>query len=91
MNKRVNNTYNMKLIRKAMVDLDLNNIKELGDYLYISETALRLRLNGDSMVNTRDLEFMEHKLNIKFDWDSIHHVKGNYYRFFERPTKVVFS
>ena len=91
MNKRVNNTYNMKLIRKAMVDLDLNNIKELGDYLYISETALRLRLNGDSMVNKRDLEFMEHKLNIKFDWDSIHHVKGNYYRFFERPTKVVFA
>lgn len=89
MNKRVNNSYNMKLIRKAMVDLDLNNLKELGEYLYVSETSLRLRLNGDTLINKADLEFMEHKLNIKFDWDSIKHIKGNYYRFFERPTKAV--
>lgn len=91
MSTRLNNTYNMKLIRKAMVDLDLDNLKDLGNYLYISETALRSRLNGDSLVTKGDLEFMEFKLNIKFDWDSIHHVRGNYYRFFERPTKVVFS
>ena len=91
MTKRVNNTYNMKLIRKAMVDLDLSNLKELGDYLYISESALRMRLNGDSLMSKGDIEFMEHKLDIKFDWDSIYHIRGNYYRFFKRPTKAVVS
>lgn len=91
MSTRVNNTYNMKLIRKAMVDLDLDSVKELGDFLYISETALRCRLNGRSLVSKGDLEFMEHKLNIKFNWEDIHHVRGNYYRFFENPTKVVLA
>ena len=81
---RINNSYNMKLIRKAMIDLDLNNLEQLAKYLYISEAALRSRINGDSTVGKSDLEFMEQKLNIKFNWDEIKHVKGNYYKFYER-------
>lgn len=84
MSTRVNNSYNMKLIRKAMIDLDLDNLKELGEYLYLSETALRCRINGRSAVRKSDLEFMEQKLNIKFDWNDFVNVKGNYYKFFER-------
>lgn len=84
MKNRVNNSDNMKLIRKAMIDFDLDNLEQLADFLYISETALRARVNGKSLVCKSDLEFMEHKLNISFDWNDITHVRGNYYRFYNK-------
>ena len=84
MSNRINNSYNMKLIRKAMIDFNLDNIEQLADFLYISETSLRARLNGKTMVCKSDLEFMEHKLNITFKWDEIKHERGNYYRFYDR-------
>lgn len=87
MKNRINNSYNMKLIRKAMVDLDLDNLEQLGDFLYISETSLRDRLNGKRMVRKSDIEFMEQKLNIRFNWDDIRHVKGNYYLFYDREVE----
>lgn len=84
MKTRVNNNYNMKLIRKAMIDLDLDNLKELADLLYVSETGLRARLNGRTTMCKSDIEFMEYKLKIHFNWDEIWHVKGNYYRFYDK-------
>lgn len=87
MKNRINNSYNMKLIRKAMIDFDLDNLEELARFLYISETTLRARLNGKTIICKSDIEFMEYKLKIHFDWDEIHHIKGNYYRFYDREVE----
>ena len=84
MKNRVNNSYNMKLIRKAMIDFDLDNLEQLARFLYVSETTLRARLNGKTDICKSDIEFMEYKLNIHFNWDDIRHIKGNYYRFYDR-------
>lgn len=87
MTNRINNSYNMKLIRKAMIDFDLDNLEQLGNFLYISETALRARINGKSLVCKGDIEFMEYKLGIHFNWDDIRHVRGNYYRFYDEEVE----
>ena len=91
MKTRVNNSYNMKLIRKAMIDLDLDNLEELAKYLYMSESALRSRVNGRSTVRRSDIEFMEQRLNIKFNWDDFINVRGNYYKFFEIPRERLYE
>lgn len=83
MSTRINNSYNMKLIRKAMIDLDLNNVTQLGKFLYMSESLLRAKFNGKALISRGDLEFMEYKLNIRFNWDEISHIKGHLYRFYD--------
>lgn len=84
MSNRINNGYNMKLIRKAMIDLDLNSMWDLAKHLFMSETSIRLRLNGGCAVRKSDIVFMEQRLNVQFDWNEFTEVRKNYYLFFNR-------
>lgn len=89
MSNRINNSYNMKLIRKVMIDLDLNNMCDLAKYLFMSESSIRMRLNGECAVRKSDIVFMEQRLNVQFDWNEFTEVRKNYYLFFNRNKNEV--
>lgn len=80
----INNSKNMKMIRKRMVDLDLDSIEELAEYLYTSDTTLRGKLNGRTKMRITDVEYIEARLEIKFDWNEIKILDKRWCLFYER-------
>ena len=79
----INDTYNMRLIRSKMAMLGITNLQELGDLLYMSEAQLRSKLNGKIKARISDLEYIEQKLEIKFDWNDIEILDKKYCYFYK--------
>lgn len=80
--KLINNDRNMRLIRSKMAMLGFTNLAELGDYLYMSEPQLRGKLNGKIKARISDIEYIEQKLEIKFDWRYISKIDNKFCLFY---------